>query len=94
MLGSNEFSKTTLVGRTPLHFAKSKLRLLQQSNCSENSAQIKNEVFQVVEMMLIYLQRSGKNDQANFLSELSSRLHLHQTKEEVCLIYFFEVLLI
>ena len=69
-------------GRTPLNIAQAKLKLLQ-SNTSTNSYQLKNEVLQVVEMMLIYLQRSGKNAEVDLLSAFSSRLNLHQTKEEV-----------
>ena len=69
-------------GRTPLNIAQAKLKLLQ-SNMSTNSYQLKNEVLQVVGMMMIYLQRSGKNAEADLLSAFSSRLNLHQTKEEV-----------
>jgi hypothetical protein len=71
-------------GRTPLHLAQSKLKLLQQSNSKEwNGSQLKSEVLQVVEMMQIYLQRSGKMAESDMLSTFTNRLHLHQTKEEV-----------
>jgi len=73
-------------GRTPLHLAQSKLKMLQsmqRSNLSINSNQIKSEVLQVVEMMSVYLQRSGKNAEVELLSAFTNRLHLHQTREEV-----------
>jgi hypothetical protein len=71
-------------GRTPLHMAQSKLKLLQQSNCENwNGGKLKAEVLQVVEMMQIYLQRSGKTAESDMLSSFSNRLNLHQTKEEV-----------
>lgn len=44
---------------------------------------VKAEVLQVVEMMQIYLQRSGKIAEVDILSTFTSRFHLHQTKEEV-----------
>lgn len=70
-------------GRTPLHLAQSKLKLLQVSDSKEYDGRIKAEVLQVVEMMQIYLQRSGKIAEVDLLSNFTSRFHLHQTKEEV-----------
>jgi hypothetical protein len=75
-------------GRTPLHLAQSKLKMLQSIQRSNiNSNQIKGEVLQVVEMMSVYLQRSGKNAEVELLSAFTNRLHLHQTIEEVRLLY-------
>lgn len=69
-------------GRTPLHLAQSKLKLLQiDTQCTSN--QLKKEILQVVDMMQIYLQRSGKSTEVDLLSTFSSRLHHHQTREEV-----------
>jgi len=71
-------------GRTPLHLAQSKLRLLKQTKASEiDGGRLKEEVLQVVEMMQIYLQRSGKVAELDVLSTFTNRLHLHQSKEEM-----------
>lgn len=69
-------------GRTPLHLAQSKLKLLQ-IDTHYSSNQLKKEVLQVIDMMQIYLQRSGKSAEVDLLNSFSSRLHHHQTREEV-----------
>lgn len=69
-------------GRTPIHLAQSKLKLLQ-NNSNYSSNQVKNEVLQIIEMMHVFLQRSGKCEQIDILNIFSSRLQNHQTREEV-----------
>lgn len=69
-------------GRSPLQLAKSKLKLLQSGEGKEVSG-LKVQVLQVIEMMQVYLQRSGKQAAVDLLSSFTSRLHLHQTKAEV-----------
>ena len=75
-------------GRTPLHLAQSKLKMIQsmqRSDLSINSGQLKNEVLQVLQMMSIYWHRSGKS--AELLTAFTNRLHLSQTSEEVTISY-------
>ncbi|XP_064478723.1 ankyrin repeat domain-containing protein 54-like [Ornithodoros turicata] len=69
-------------GRTPLHLAQSKLRLLH-SDIARSSENLKHEVMQVIEMMQVYLQRSGKAMESDLLGAFSTRLQLHRTREEV-----------
>lgn len=75
-------------GRTPLHLARSKLKLLHGSK----SRHVKEEILQIIEMMTVYLQRvsavtmGSQRDQLDLLSSFSNRLHLHQRQEEV---YFY-----
>ena len=79
-------------GRTPLHLAEAKLKILQNprdipststSPPTTNINGLKVQVLQVIEMIQVYLQRSGKHDTFGVLSNFSSRIHQHQTKEEV-----------
>ena len=69
-------------GRSPIQLAEAKLKLLQSSDSSEVS-RVKVQVLQVIEMISIYLQKSGKQEAVDLLTSFTSRLHLHQTKEEV-----------
>ncbi|CAN7976596.1 unnamed protein product [Ixodes persulcatus] len=69
-------------GRTPLHLAQSKLRLLQM-DLAKSSESLKQEVMQVIEMMQVYLQRSGKSAECDLLGTFSTRIRLHQTRQEV-----------
>ncbi|XP_076346093.1 ankyrin repeat domain-containing protein 54-like isoform X2 [Tachypleus tridentatus] len=68
-------------GRTPFHLAQSKLKLLQFDG-GFSSRQLKAEVMQVVEMMQVWLERSGNAAELDFLNVFSSRIQSHQTKEE------------
>ena len=68
-------------GRSPFHLAQSKLKLLQM-NKEYSSAQLKTEVVNVLEMMQVYLQRSGRGG-GELINTFSNRLHHHQTREEV-----------
>lgn len=70
-------------GRSPLQLAESKLKILQQANDGKEVAGLKVQVLQVIEMMQIYLQRSGKQAAVDLLTSFTSRLHLHLTREEV-----------
>lgn len=69
-------------GRTPLHLAQSKLRLLKM-DLAKSSDTLKQEVMQVIEMMQVYLQRSGKSAECDLLGTFSTRIRLHQTRQEV-----------
>lgn len=69
-------------GRTPLHLAQSKLRLLKV-DMSKSSENVKQEVIKVIEMLQVYLQRSGKPAESDLLGAFSTRLRLHQTRQEV-----------
>lgn len=71
-------------GRSPLQLAQSKLKLLQRGVAStEDSNLVKEEVQQVIEMMLTYLHKHGQETEAEFLGAFSSRLTLSHTREEV-----------
>ncbi|GBN67789.1 Ankyrin repeat domain-containing protein 54 [Araneus ventricosus] len=69
-------------GRSPFQLAQSKLKLLQR-NTEYSSEQLKREVTHVLEMMQVYLQRSGRSGEIDFINTFSNRLHHHQTREEV-----------
>lgn len=69
-------------GRTPLHLAQSKLRVLKV-DVSKSSENVKQEVMNVIEMLQVYLQRSGKPAESDLLGAFSTRLRLHQTRQEV-----------
>ena len=72
-------------GRTPLHLAESKLKILQTPGIDSPSSptNLKMQVLQVIEMIQIYLQRSGKHAAASALGKFTDRLQSHQTKQEV-----------
>ncbi|XP_049273971.1 ankyrin repeat domain-containing protein 54 isoform X2 [Rhipicephalus sanguineus] len=69
-------------GRTPLHLAQSKLRVLKV-DVAKSSENVKQEVMNVIEMLQVYLQRSGKPAESDLLGAFSTRLRLHQTRQEV-----------
>lgn len=69
-------------GRTPLHLAKSKLKILQDCT-SYNSDELKEEAKHVIEMMQIYLTKSGKTEKLIVLNQFINRLNLHDKKEDV-----------
>ncbi|XP_037570925.1 ankyrin repeat domain-containing protein 54 isoform X2 [Dermacentor silvarum] len=60
-------------GRTPLHLAQSKLRVLKV-DVSKSSENVKQEVMNVIEMLQVYLQRSGKPAESDLLGAFSTRL--------------------
>lgn len=69
-------------GRTPLHLAKSKLKII--SDCtSYNSEQLKEEVKHIIEMMQIYLAKTGRQEKLIVLNQFITRFNLHNTKEDV-----------
>lgn len=70
-------------GRTPLHLAQSKLKLMQDFDKSCNSNDLKNEVLKVINMLQVYLKKSGQNMEADLVIAFATRLNLTQTKEEV-----------
>lgn len=71
-------------GRNPLQLAQSKLKLLANwKSESDDALKIKNEVRQIVEMILEYLQKKGKDMEAELLNDFANRLTLSQTPEEV-----------
>ena len=70
-------------GRNPLQLAQSKLKLMQNSSSGIVDNSWKAEVVSVVEMIQTYFQMSGEMAQLDVFSSFSSRLQLHQTKQEV-----------
>ncbi|ODN00472.1 Ankyrin repeat domain-containing protein 54 [Orchesella cincta] len=71
-------------GRNPLQLAQSKLKLLANwKSDSDDALKIKNEVRQIVEMILEYLQKKGQDMEAELLNDFANRLTLSQTAEEV-----------
>ena len=70
-------------GRSPLQLAQSKLKLLQRGVANEDSKVVKEEVCQVIDMMLAYLHKRGQEIEAELLGAFSSRLTLSNTREEV-----------
>ncbi len=75
-------------GRTPLHLAASRLRLIH-SDSSFTSEQLKAEVAQVVDMMKEYLVRAGQREDVGQLDQLCSQLQRTSTKEEVSSLCMF-----
>ncbi|XP_054718198.1 ankyrin repeat domain-containing protein 54-like [Uloborus diversus] len=80
--GGTDVNALDYSGRSPFHLAQSKLKLLQM-NREYSSAQLKTEVVHVLEMMQVYLQRSGRDGEVGLLNAFSNRLQHHQTREEV-----------
>lgn len=74
-------SKKNLL-RTPLHLAKSKLKIIQDCS-SYNSEQLKQEAKNIIEMLSIYLTKSGKTEKLIVLNQFINRLNIHETKEDV-----------
>lgn len=74
--------------RTPLHLAKSKLKILQDCT-GYNSDELKEEAKHIIEMMQIYLTKSGKTEKLIVLNQFINRLKLHDKKEDVRLCYIY-----
>ncbi|XP_065211932.1 ankyrin repeat domain-containing protein 54-like [Planococcus citri] len=70
-------------GRSPVQLAQSKLRILQQSP----NESIKSKVTQIIDMLLLYLEKGSKtqvkNDEAEFLSNFHNRLQISNTPEKL-----------
>lgn len=70
-------------GRNPLQLAQTKLRLLQSCKGSDMN-KIKDEVQNVVSMLLAYLQRGrDASEQVEALSTFCSRLSLSSTSDQI-----------
>ncbi|XP_064615023.1 ankyrin repeat domain-containing protein 54-like isoform X2 [Liolophura sinensis] len=69
-------------GRTPLSFAKSRLRVVMQQT-SSTSEQLKKDIHQVIEMMKEYLSLSGMTEDALQLDSLCEQLSRSTTIEQV-----------
>ncbi|KAG8231693.1 hypothetical protein J437_LFUL007468 [Ladona fulva] len=91
-LQGTDVSSNDLHGRNPLKLAMSKLRLLKNlysfNNDSEvtvnpDAQKIKMEVQQVIEMLQEYLNKKGRETEAELLTAFSSRLNLSSSQQEV-----------
>ncbi|GFY52159.1 ankyrin repeat domain-containing protein 54 [Trichonephila inaurata madagascariensis] len=69
-------------GRSPFQLAQSKLKLLRR-NIGYSSAQFKREVVHVLEMMQVYLERSGRSCDMDIIHSFSNRVQHHHSREEV-----------
>lgn len=70
-------------GRSPLHLAQSKLRLLSQ--CKNGvCTSVKETVLQVIEMLIAYFnQQKNSTDEAELLNAFQSRLQISDNGEKV-----------
>lgn len=70
-------------GRSPLHLAQSKLRLLTQ--CKNDAClSVKQTVLQVIEMLLAYFDKqNNKSDEAELLNAFQTRLQISDDGERV-----------
>ncbi|XP_046403001.1 ankyrin repeat domain-containing protein 54 isoform X2 [Ischnura elegans] len=82
-----DVSSNDMHGRNPLKLAMSKLRLLKSLSSSKydgsDSHKIKLEVQQVIEMLQEYLNKRGRETEAELLTAFSSRLNLSSSPKEV-----------
>ncbi|XP_015595220.1 ankyrin repeat domain-containing protein 54 [Cephus cinctus] len=81
--GGTDVLSSDAFGCNPLQLAQSKLRMLQ--NCrGSDMKKVKDEVHNVVGMLLAYLQKQrDARDQVEVLSTFCSRLSLSNTSDEV-----------
>ena len=68
--------------RTPLNLGISQLTLLQNSAYND-SAHLKQQTMEIIEMMQVYLRKSGQTEQSDIIGSFKNRLDLHITKEDV-----------
>jgi len=69
-------------GRSPLHLAQSKLRLLTHCK-SDVCTSVKQTVLQVIEMLLAYFDKKNSSDEAELLNAFQTRLQISDTGERV-----------
>jgi hypothetical protein len=62
--------------------AISQLTLLQNSVCGDSN-HLKAQTREIIEMMQIYLKKSGQNEQSDLIASFKHRLDIHSTKEDV-----------
>lgn len=70
-------------GRTPVHLAKARLKILSSNNHLCSSTQLKQEVAQICEMMMTYLDMSGRNEASEQIGQLCERFERSTTREKV-----------
>lgn len=79
MCSGTDVSSCDAQGRSPLHLAQAKLRLLTQ--CKND---VSTTVKQVVEMLLAYFDRQkNSSDEAELLNAFQTRLQISDTGERV-----------
>ncbi|KAK7590629.1 hypothetical protein V9T40_002242 [Parthenolecanium corni] len=70
-------------GRSPIQLAQSKLRILRSSSSAIN----KNVVSKVLDLLLLYVEKTSdethKNDEAELLSNFQKRLQITETPEQI-----------
>jgi len=69
-------------GRSPLHLAQSKLRMLTQCK-SDVCTSVKQTVLKVIEMLLVYFDKKNSSDEAELLNAFQTRLQISDTGERV-----------
>ncbi|KYQ57540.1 Ankyrin repeat domain-containing protein 54 [Trachymyrmex zeteki] len=71
-------------GYNPLQLAKTKLRMLQRNCNNEDMLEIKEEMHNVINMLMAYLQKQkNMREQVETLSNFCSRLSLSNTSDQV-----------
>jgi len=79
LCSGTDVSSCDAQGRSPLHLAQAKLRLLTQ--CKND---VSTTVKQVVEMLLAYFDRQkNSSDEAELLNAFQTRLQISDTGERV-----------
>ncbi|KAL6265114.1 hypothetical protein P5V15_005204 [Pogonomyrmex californicus] len=71
-------------GYNPLQLAKTKLRMLQRNCHTEDMIKIKDEMRNIISMLMVYLQKQkNMREQVETLSNFCSRLSLSNTSDQV-----------
>lgn len=71
-------------GYNPLQLAKTKLRMLQRNCNNEDMLKVKEEMHNVINMLMAYLQKQkNMREQVETLSNFCSRLSLSNTSDQV-----------
>lgn len=78
-----DVSSCDALGRSPLHLAQSKLRLLTQCK-ADVCTSVKQTVLQVIDMLLAYFDKQkDSSDEAELLNAFQTRLQISDTGERV-----------
>lgn len=83
MCSGTDVSSCNAEGRSPLHLAQAKLRILTQ--CNKNvSAAVKQTVLQVIEMLLAYFDKQkNSSDEAELLNAFQTRLQISDNSANI-----------
>lgn len=83
MCSGTDVTSCDAQGRSPLHLAQSKLRLLTQCK-NDVCTSVKQTVLQVIEMLLAYFDKqNNKSDETELLNAFQTRLQISDDGERV-----------